>query len=61
MTIPIVSIMIALILVALLWWVCSQLITDAFLLKIVRVVIVVLCVLYIIGMLTGAGPSITFR
>lgn len=61
MSIPIISIMVALILVALLWWVCTQLIIDALLLKIARVVIVVLCVLYIVSLLTGAGPSITFR
>lgn len=61
MNIPILSIVIALILVALLWWVCQQLITDAMILKVARVVIVVLCVLYIVGLLTGAGPSISFR
>jgi hypothetical protein len=61
MTLPIISIIVALILVALLWWVCEQLITDPMILKIARVVIVVLCVLYIVSLLTGAGPSITFR
>ncbi len=61
MTIPIISIIIALILVALLWWVCEQLITDAMILKVARVVIVVLCVLYIVGLLTGSGPAISFR
>jgi uncharacterized membrane protein YwzB len=61
MSIPIVSIMVALILVALLWWVMTQLIVDAFLLKIARVVIVVLCVLYIVSLVTGAGPTIQFR
>lgn len=61
MNIPIVSIIILLILVALLWWVCEQLITDALILKVCRVVIVVLSVLYVVSLLTGAGPSITFR
>lgn len=61
MNIPIVSIMVALILVALLWWVCTQLIIDAMILKVARVVIVVLCVLYIVSLLTGGGPSLTFR
>jgi hypothetical protein len=53
--------MVTLIILALLWWVVSQLVVDAFILKIARVVIVVLCVLWIIGVLTGAGPTITFR
>ena len=61
MHIPIISIVVALIIVALLWWVCEQLITDAMILKVARVVIVVLCVLYIVSALTGAGPAISFR
>lgn len=61
MSIPIISIIVALILVALLWWACEQLITDGMILKVARVVIVVLCVLYIVSLLTGAGPAITFR
>ena len=61
MTIPIIPIIVALILVALLWWVCEQLVTDAMILKVIRVVIVVLAVLYIVGLLSGAGPVITFR
>lgn len=60
MNIPIVSVMVTLILVALAWWVATQLITDAFILKIVRVVMVVLVVLWIIGLITGSGPSINF-
>lgn len=61
MNIPIVSIIILLILVALLWWVCEQLVTDPMILKVCRVVIVVLSVLYVVSLLTGAGPQITFR
>lgn len=61
MSIPIVSIVVVLILMALLWWVCQQLITDAMILKVARVVIVVLSVLYVVGLFTGAGPTITFR
>lgn len=61
MNIPIVSIIILLILVALLWWVCEQLITDAMILKVARVVIVTLSILYVVSLLTGAGPTITFR
>jgi hypothetical protein len=45
---------------ALLWWVCSQLVTDAFILKIIRVIIVVLVVLWIVGLLSGHGPNISF-
>ncbi len=61
MTIPIIPILVALILLALFWWVATQLITDAFLLKIVRVVVVVLVVLWIVGLLSGYGPSVTFH
>jgi len=61
MSIPILSIVVALILVALLWWVCTQLIIDAMLLKVAKVVLVVLCVLYLVGLITGHGPSISFR
>jgi len=61
MQIPIISIVVALIVVALLWWVCEQLITDGMILKVARVVIVVICVLYIVSALTGAGPAISFR
>ena len=60
MAIPIIPILIALILLALIWWVASQLVTDAFILRIIRVVIVVLVVLWIVSLL-GGGPSITFR
>lgn len=61
MSISIVSIMIALILIALLWWVIYQLVTDEFIRKIARVVMVVLCVLYIVSILTGSGPTLVFR
>jgi len=61
MSIPIIPILIALILLALVWWVASNLVTDEFILKIIRVVIVVLVALWIVGLLTGQGPSITFR
>ncbi len=61
MSVPIIPILVALILLALVWWVASNLVTDAFILKIIRVVMVVLVVLWIVGLLTGQGPSITFR
>ncbi len=61
MSVPIIPILVALILLALVWWVASNLVTDAFILKIIRIVIVVLVVLWIVGLLTGQGPSITFR
>lgn len=60
MSIPIIPILVALILLALVWWVATNLVTDAFILKVIRVVIVVLVVLWIVGLLTGKGPSITF-
>lgn len=60
MVIPIIPILVALILLALVWWVTSQLVTDPFILKIIRVVIVVLIVLWIVGLLSGAGPHISF-
>lgn len=61
MNIPIVSIMVTLIFVALIWWVISQLAIDAFIVKVVRVVIVVLCVLYLMALLTGNAPPISFN
>jgi len=61
MVIPIIPLLIAVILLALLWWVASQLVTDPFLLKIIRVVVVVLCVLWIVGILGGYGPTLSFR
>ncbi len=61
MVFPIVPILVALILLALLWWVFTMLVTDPFILKVARVVMVVLVVLWIVGLLTGQGPSITFR
>ncbi len=61
MVIPVIPIIVAVILLALLWWVTSQFVVDAFLLKIIRVVIVTICVLWIVGVLTGTGPSISFR
>ncbi len=60
MAIPIIPIIVAIILVALLWWVATQFVTDPFILKVLRVVIVVLAVLWILGVLTGHGPNITF-
>jgi len=61
MVFPIVSILVALILIALIWWVIDQLVTDEFIRKIARVVMVVICILYIVGLITGTGPSISFR
>ena len=61
MVIPIIPLLIAVILLALLWWVASQLVTDPFLLKIIRVVVVVLCVLWIVGILGGYGSIVSFR
>jgi len=61
MVIPIIPILVAIILLALLWWVASQLVTDPFLLKIIRVVVVVLCVLWIVGLLSGYGPTLSFK
>lgn len=61
MSFPVISILVALILIALIWWVIDQLVTDDFIRKIARVVMVVLCVLYILSLITGTGPAISFR
>ncbi len=61
MVFPIIPILVTLILLALVWWVVTMLVTDPFILKVARVVMVVLVVLWIVGLLTGQGPSITFR
>lgn len=61
MNIPIWSLVVALILVSLALWVNETLVTDAMIKKVIRVVIVVLFVLWIIGLLTGVGPTVTFR
>lgn len=61
MAVPIIPILVAVILLALVWWVATQLVTDPFLLKIIRVVVVVLVVLWIVGILGGYGPTLTFR
>ena len=50
--------MVALILLALILWVNEQLASDAMVKKVFRVVVVVLFVLWIIGLLTGAGPRL---
>lgn len=60
MTIAIIPILVAVILLALLWYVCDQFVTDAFVLKVLRVVMVVLVVLWIVSILSGAGPGIVF-
>lgn len=61
MELPIWSLVVALILVSLALWVNETLVTDAMIKKVIRVVIVVLFVLWIVGILTGVGPKITFR
>ena len=61
MVIPVIPIIVAVLLLALLWWVTSQFVVDAFLLKVIRVVIVTVCVLWVISILTGSGPTISFR
>jgi len=61
MTIPIIPILVTVIIASLLLWGIEQLISDQQIRKVARVLIVVLCVLYIIGALTGIGPAISFR
>jgi uncharacterized membrane protein YwzB len=61
MVIPVVPIIVAIIILALLWWVTSQFVVDPFLLKVARVVIVTVCVLWIVSALTGYGPNLSFR
>jgi hypothetical protein len=63
MVIPIVPIVVAIILLALVWWVTREFAgtIDPFLMKVIRVVIVVLIVLWILSALTGIGPTVSFR
>jgi hypothetical protein len=61
MVIPVIPIIVAIILLALLWYVASELISDAYLLKIIRVAAVVICVLFIVSILSGFGPNVSFR
>lgn len=61
MQIAIVPLVVAIILFALAWYVVERLIDDAKLKQIIQVVLVVVCVLWIVGILTGYGPSISFR
>ncbi len=59
MHIAIIPLLVGLILFALAWYIANKLISDAFILNIVQVVIAVFFVLWIVGALTGYGPSIT--
>ena len=61
MTIPIIPIIATILGVALLWWVVVTWITDAMILKVAQTIIVVFAVLWLIGILTGRGPEISFR
>lgn len=61
MSIPIIPIVVTIIIVALLWWAMTQFVTDPMILKVARVVMVVLVCLWLIGLLTGQGPTLTFR
>jgi uncharacterized membrane protein YwzB len=61
MELPIISIIVTLILVALLWWAVTQFVTDPMILKVARVVMVVLVCLWLVGLLTGRGPTLSFR
>lgn len=61
MQIAVIPIIVALILLALVWWVASQLVTDQFILKIIRIVIVVLVVLWIVSAIGGFSPTIVIR
>jgi uncharacterized membrane protein YwzB len=61
MELPIISIVVTIIIVALLWWVLTQFVTDPMILKVARVVLVVIVCLWLLGLLTGRGPMLTFR
>lgn len=61
MEIAIMPIFVAVIVLALLWYLAVTFIPDPFLLKVVLAVIVVITVLYIISLLYGHGPTITIR
>jgi len=55
MSIPIISILVTLIVVALVWWAVTQLVTDPMILKVARVIMVVLVVLWLVNLLLGGG------
>lgn len=63
MVIPVLSIVAAVIILALVLWVIEQFKDqfNDFVLKVARVVLVTLCVLWIVAALTGNAPSISFR
>jgi len=61
MELPIISIVVTIIVIALLWWVLTQFVTDPMILKVARVVLVVLVCLWLLGLLTGRGPTLSFR
>jgi hypothetical protein len=59
MHIAIIPILVGIIVFALAWYIAVKLIADAFILNLVQVILAVLFVLWILGVLTGYGPSIT--
>jgi len=59
MHIAIIPILVGVIVFALAWYLAGKLIADPFALNIVQVVIVVMFVLWILGALTGYGPTIS--
>lgn len=61
MTISIVGLIVLIILVALLWYVVQELVTDATLKKIFRVVIVVVAVLGLLQVFGLLGGTIVFK
>lgn len=61
MDIPLWSIIVALVFAALILWANQTLVTDAMIQKVIRVLVVVVFVLYILGLVVGVGPRISFR
>jgi hypothetical protein len=57
--IAIIPILAGIIIFALAWYIAVKLITDAFILNLVQVILAVLFVLWILGVLTGYGPGIS--
>ncbi len=61
MVIPILSIVGVLILVAALWWAIIYLKLPEMITRVAVVVLVILAVVWLVGILTGSGPSVSFR
>lgn len=61
MELPLISLVVLIVVIGFLFWVVQTWIEDAMLLKIFRTAIAVLGVLWLIGIMTGHAPTISFR